>query len=168
MVPARLEWSGGEDFTFKDDKGLPVMVPAYDPVLEDFVTRHDHGMADQAFVQGVIQVWQIDQKTWDSVDVVTRIKNELHEVTEAWYEDRDTYREAAIECYNAHGNPDLSTGCPDYLDDSRRIGENHYRDDDGHVHVIPRKHQQYLCYLCPYQQSYINVELRRRKGMYRE
>ena len=90
MIPARLQWSGGEDYVFKDDDGLAVMVPAYDPVLEDFVTKHEHGMTDQTFVQGVIQVYTIDQKTWDSVDVVQKIRSELHDTTAQWYEDRDT------------------------------------------------------------------------------
>ena len=167
MIPARLTWTGGEDFIIKDENGLAAMVPAYDPVLEDFVEKHNHGMPDQAVVQGAIQVFQVDQKTWDSIDVVTKIKNELHETTEQWYEDRDTYREGAITCYNEHNNPTTETGCIDFMDDSRRIGQAHYKDDDGKSHAIPRKHQMFLCHLCPYMQSYVTVEMRRRKGYYR-
>jgi hypothetical protein len=165
-VPARLQWTDGADYMYRDDKGLPVMVPAYDPMLEDFVERHNHGMEDQVFVEGVIQVYEIDQKTWDSVDVVQKIRNELHESTEQWYGDRDTYREGAIACYNEHDNPTTETGCRDFMDDSKRIGVTHYRDDDGKQHTIPRRHQQYICHLCPYMHSYVQVEIRRKKGLY--
>ena len=168
MVPARMVWTDGADFTFKDDKGYPVMVPAFDPVLEDFVERHEHGQDDQTFVNGkAIEVWEVDKKTWDSVDVVQKIKAELHEMTAQWYEDRDTYREGAIECYNQHGNPDLSDGCPDFLSDSKMIGRARYRDDDGKPHEIPAKFRQYLCHQCPYFQTYVVGEMRQRKGLYK-
>ena len=167
MVPARLQWESGEEYTYKDDKGYAVMVPAYDPILEDFVTKHNHGLDDNAFTQGAIQVYNVDQKTWDAVDIVTKIREELQNTTDSWYEDRDTYREAATECYNAHGNPTIETGCRDYMDDSKIIGKSSYRDDDGKVHKVPLELRQYLCWQCPYQQAYINVELRRKKGMYK-
>lgn len=170
MIPARISWKEGHqevDYTYKDDDGHPVMVPAYDPALEDFVERHGHGLEDSAFTHGsVIQVWSVDDKTWQTVDVVKQIRGELHEATAQWYDDRDTYREAATQCYNDHGNPDLESGCPDFMHESRRIGKAHYRDDDGREHHIPEKHRQYLCHLCPYLHSYVNVEIRRRKGMY--
>jgi hypothetical protein len=168
MIPARIAWKeeGGGDYTLRDEKGLPVMVPAYDPALEDFVERHHHGLEDKAFTHGgVIEVWAVDQKTWQSVDVVQQIQNRLHDVTASWYEDRDFYREGAVECYNAHGNPDLSSGCPDYLSDSKIIGKGRYEDDDGHTHVIPDRHRQYLCHLCPYVHAYVIPEIRHRKGV---
>ena len=49
----------------------------------------------------------VEQKTWEAMDVVQMVKGQLHEQTSQWYEDRDTYREGAVECYNAHGNPTL-------------------------------------------------------------
>lgn len=167
MVPARLQWTSGETYVYMDDDGKPVLVPVYDPILEDFVLKHDHGVAEQAVVNGqLVQVWQVDQKTWDAVDVVTRIKTELLSNTQRFYEDRDEYRTAATKCYNEHGNPDINSGCRDYLDDSKRIGQATYKDDDGRTITVPPNMRQYLCYLCPYQQTYINVELRRRKGYY--
>ena len=90
------------------------------------------------------------------------VQGQLHKQTSQWYEDRDTYREGAIECYNAHGNPTLEGGgCLDYLDDSKMIGKAEYH-DEGRTITIPKKLRQYLCYQCPYQQSYINVEIRRK------
>lgn len=168
MTKAVLEWENGERYVYEADDGKPLMVPAYDPVLEDFITRHEHNFEEQRFLNGeVINVWAVDQKTWDTMDVVTKIKTELQTQTNRHYEDRDTYREAATSCYNDHGNPDITTGCRDYLDDSKRIGEGHYK-VEGRTITVPPKLRQYLCYLCPYQHAYVNVELRRRKGQYDE
>lgn len=166
-VPATMRYKSGEEFTYKDDDGHPVMVAKYDPMLEDFVERHDHNLEDSTFLrEGVIEVISVEPKTWRSMDVMAMIREQIHQRTQQWYEDRDTYRIAATECYNAHGNPDLSTGCPDYLSDSKRIGNAVY-EEDGHKVEIPAKFRQYLCYQCPYQQAYVNVEVRRRNGWYR-
>jgi hypothetical protein len=166
LIPARLQWTDGQDFVFRDDKGLPVMVPAYDPVLEDFTIKHQHHYDDDQIMGGVIQVMAVDQRTWDSVDIVTKIKDQLQKQTGQFYAEQDEYKQAAIACYNKHGNPDLASGCRDYLNDDRRIGPAQYSDGEGHTVVVPDKFRQYLCYLCPYQQAFINVELRRRKGYY--
>lgn len=162
--PAYLQWETGEDFIFKDDQGLPVMVPAYDPMLEDFTLRHQHHYTDHELMEGVIQVAQVDQRTWDTMDVVTKIKEQYQRQTGVFYEERNEYMEAAAKCYNAHNNP--TTGCPDYMADSKRIGTAVYKDDDGREVRVPDRFRQYLCYVCPFQQAYINVELRRRKGQY--
>ena len=167
LVPAILEWRDGERYVYKDDDGQPVMVPAYDPILEDFVIKHDHGASDNAVVGGLIQVYSIDDKTWNAVDMVTKIKDELRAVNNEWYEERDDYKAAATKCYNDHGNPDLTLGCRDYMNDDRRIGPASYDDGDGHKITVPPKFRQYLCYLCPFQQAYVNVELRRKKGYYK-
>lgn len=166
LIPARIEFDDGFNYVYKDDTGLPVMVAAFDPVLEDFVEKHSHGREDRDVISGVIQTFQVDQRTWDTMDVVTKIREDLHQSTNNWYEERDEYKDAALKCYNAHGNPDTTTGCRDYLNDDRRIGHAHYTDDDGRVVTIPDRFRQYLCYMCPFQQSYIQVELRRRRGLY--
>ena len=166
MIPARMLWEDGNEFVFRDDTGLPVMVPAYDPVLEDFTEKHKHHYDDnQLGMSGVIQVTAVDQKTWDSVDIVTRVKDQLQKETGKFYQESDEYKSAALSCYNAHGNPDVTTGCRDYMDDSKRIGPGQYN-VDGRTITVPNKYRQYLCYVCPFQQSYVNVELRRRKGAY--
>jgi hypothetical protein len=167
MKPARLEWSTGESYVYKDDKGFPVMVPMYDPVLEDFVERHTHGYEDDKVIGGLIKVWTVDQQTWDSVDVVTKVKSEMEKITGQWYEERNEYREEAVKCYNAHGNPDIHNKCIDFMDDSKRIGKGHWRDDDGGEHAIPDRFRQYLCYQCPYVQTAIAVEVRHKRGLYR-
>ena len=167
MKQARLEWVGGEEVVLKDEDGHPKMVPAYDVLLEDFVEKHSHGYDDNAVMGGLIKVWVVDQKTWDSMDVVTKIQDEMKKTTGKWYEDRDTYREGAIECYNAHGNPDIHSKCSDFMADSKRIGEKLWRDDSGNVHEIPQKYRQYLCYQCPYMHSAIATEVRWKKGLYK-
>ena len=168
LIPAILEWTSGERYIYRDDDGLPVMVPAFDPIMEDFVQKHQHGRDDQSVLEGMIQVFNIDEKTWNSVDAVTQIKTELQKQNDAWYEEKDDYRDAALQCYNAHGNPDLQDGCPDYMDDSKRLGPATYKvEDSKQVIEIPPKFRQYLCYICPFQQTYIQVELRRKRGAYK-
>ena len=167
LVPARIEFKNGFDFIYRDEDNLPQMVAAFDPVLEDFVEKHSHGREDRDVIGGLIQVYAVDQKTWDTMDVVTKIQEQLQKQTNQWYEERDEYKAAAVECYNRHGNPDLDSGCPDYMDDSRRIGPATYDDGDGRTITVPPKFRQYLCYVCPFQQTYIQVELRRRRGAYR-
>jgi hypothetical protein len=167
MVPARLEWATGETRTLEDDRGFPIMVPKYDPVLEDFVEKHTHGRDDREVIGQIIRVWTVDQLTWEAVDVVTKVKTELEALTGQWYEDRNEYREAAVKCYNAHGNPDMGSKCPDFLDDSKRIGNASYRDDDGRLHIVPNKFRQYLCYQCPYMHAAILPELRHKRGLYK-
>lgn len=167
MIPAVLEWRDGERYVYKDDEGNAVMVPAYDPLMEDFVRKHEHGLDDNRIVRGeLIQVWAVDQKTWDSMDVVTKIKGHLSEVMKQNYAEKDEYREEAAKCYNAHGNPDIALGCRDYKDDSKRIGPATYEDDDGNTITVPAQFRHYLCYMCPFQQSVIQVEMRRRRGAY--
>src|SRR5262249_31101851 len=107
------------------------------------------------------------QKTWDAVDVTTRIRTELQKLTGDWYEERNEYLDAAVRCYNAHGNPDMGHKCIDFMDDTKRIGKAEYKDDDGNIHRVPNRFRQYLCYQCPYMHSVINVELRWRRGLYK-
>jgi len=167
MVPARLEWRDGERYDYRDDEGHAVMVPAFDPLLEDFVIKHDHGVEDNTVIHGqLIQVWVVDQKTWKSLDMVTKIKRELEQQFHEHYTESDEYKEAALKCYQAHGNPDITTGCRDYLDDSKRIGPATYEDGDGHTITVPPRFRHYLCHLCPFQQAAITVEMRRRRGAY--
>ena len=74
-MPARIEFKDGFDFIYRDDDGLPQMVAAFDPVLEDFVEKHSHGREDRDVISGLIQVYSVDQKTWDTMDIVTKIQD---------------------------------------------------------------------------------------------
>ena len=89
------------------------MVPAFDPMLEEFVVKHEHGLPDQAVTHGQqIEVMAVDQHTWDTMDVVTKIKDELQRAHGEVYDESQEYKEGALKCYNAHGNPDLSRRLP--------------------------------------------------------
>jgi hypothetical protein len=168
LIPCVLEWTSGERIVLKDDDGLPKMVPLYDPMLEHFVMKHEHDLPDKAVTHGdQIQVVAVDQRTWDSMDMVTKIKTELQQQTGHVYDENTQHREDALKCYNAHGNPDATTGCRDYLDSSKLIGAATY-EDEGHKIEIPPQFRQYLCFMCPFQQTYVTTEIRRQKGYYDE
>jgi hypothetical protein len=169
LIPCVLEWTTGERHIVRDDDGLPKMVPIYDPMLEAFVDKHDHDMPDKFITHAdMIQVIQVDQRTWEAMDVLTKVKTELQQSTGEVYTENQEYREAAIKCYQAHGSPDLQDGCSDYMDDSKQIGRWNYDDGEGHKIVIAPQFRQYLCHLCPFAHAYVAVELRRRKGMYKD
>jgi hypothetical protein len=169
LVPAVLEYADGLRIVLPDEDGNAKMVPAFDPMLEAFVVKHDHGLPDRAVTHGQqIEVMAVDQHTWETMDVVTKIKDELQRAHGQAYDESNEYKDAALKCYNQHGNPDLQDGCPDYMDDSKLIGTATYEDEDGHTISIPPQFRQMLCYLCPYQQTYIQVELRRRRGAYKD
>jgi hypothetical protein len=151
-VPAKVELISGETHTFKDPQGSTMMVPEFDPVLEDFVGRHEHGLDDVSGMQA-IKVFPVDPDTWEKMDVVTELKKELQQVTGEFFEESKYYLEEAIKCYNEHHNPVDS--CPDYLSDAKKIGPK-----------VSPKYQIFLCHLCPYTHSFVNVELRKKKGWY--
>lgn len=140
----------------EDDEGNHVKVAEYDPIMEDFVGRHGHGR-DDIEVMNFIKTFACDQKTWDSMDVVSETKKELHKATGEFYEESQHYREEALKCYNAHGNPTMEKKCPDFRNDSKRIGM---------AYKNPSK-QMYLCHMCPYMQTHIAQEARYKAGLYK-
>lgn len=155
-IPAVVSWMDGgveRDYEFTNDDGTPIMVPERDPVLEDVTIRHTHGLPDTE-VMARLKVFPVDQATYEKMDIVTELKKELNDVTGEFFEESMYYRDSAVGCYNEHHNPEGS--CIDYCDDSKRIGPTD----------VPKQHQMYLCHMCPIQQSYINVELRRKAGYY--
>ena len=54
------------------------------------------------------------------------------------------------------------------MSDAKMIGRGRFKDDDGKRHEIPPQFRQYLCYMCPFQHAYVQVELRRKRGLYDE
>ena len=161
LIPARVTWMDGNverEYIFPDPEkpGQNAMVPMYDPLMEDFVGRHGHDMADTDALS-FIKVWQSDDETWQNMDVVQKIKTELAEQQDMFMEEVNGYKDDALRCYNAHKNPDMKVGCRDFLDDSKVIG----RTD------IPKKHRAYLCHMCPYMQTYVAQEARHRAGLYK-
>jgi hypothetical protein len=159
MVPARVTYMdmGVErEYTFKNDDGSVVMVPEYDPILEDVVGRHKHGRPDSDF-DDYFKVMPVSQETYDKMDVVTELKRELTGLTDKIWEESTFYKDEALACYNKHGNPTLpGKGCIDFCDDSKQIGPT----------TKKKKHQIYLCHVCPYMQTYVAQEMRQKKGLY--
>lgn len=156
-IPATLKYMdmGVErEYTVQDDQGMNVMVPEYDPVLEDFVGRHGHGLPDTAV--GSIKVFPVTQETWERMDVVTEVKKELASLTDMIFTESEHYKTEALKCYNEHHNP--KGGCIDYCDDSKVIGSSR----------MPKKHRAYLCYMCPVAQSFVATEIRAKKGYYKK
>lgn len=162
LIPARVTWyeDGIErEYVFPDPEkpGANMMVPMYDPVMEDFVGRHGHNMADTDALS-FIKVWQSDDETWQNMDVVQQIKAELADQQNLIVEESTYYKDEALKCYNAHKNPDISTGCRDFLDDSKTIG----RTD------VPKKHRIFLCHMCPFMQAHVATEARHKAGLYKK
>lgn len=158
LVPATVEWDDGgviREHTFEGEDGLVAMVPEHDPLMEDYVGRHQHGIDDVTSMSN-IKVYTCDWDTFNSMDAVDFVKKALAEQTDALMEETNYYKEGALACYNQHGNPDTKTGCSDYMTDAKCIGSKQ----------VPEKHRVYLCHMCPYQQTYVMAEIRHRNQLY--
>lgn len=159
LVPARVTFMdhGVErEYTFKNEDGTAIMVPEYDPILEDVVGRHKHGRPDSDF-DDFFKVMPVSQETYERMDVVTEVKKELGSLTDKIWEESTYYKDEALKCYNAHGNPTLpGSGCIDYCSDEKQIGPT----------TKKKKHQTYLCHMCPYMQTYVAQEMRDKAGLY--
>lgn len=159
MVPAKWQWiEDGEtkEYIFKDDDGKTIMVPEYDQLLDDFVARHTHGRPDTDSID-YIKSFSVDQDTWERVDVVTEIKKELSEATGEQFAESEYYKEEALKCYNAHGNPDLKSPCIDLFSEDKKIGR---------TKGVPNSEAIYLCHMCPYVQAHVVSKLRARNKLY--
>lgn len=159
MVPAKWEWELNgtiHEHVFTTDDGEVIMVPEYDPLLSDFVERHSHGRVDTDSID-YIRAFSVDQSTWDRVDVVSQVKAELSEATGEQFAESEYYKEEALKCYNAHGNPDLKRRCIDVFSDDKKIGRT-----EG----VPDRDAIYLCHMCPYVQAHVMESLRARAKLY--
>lgn len=158
-VDAVLQWYEGSDLRThtitNPETGVVVKVPEYDPLMEDFTYRHQHGK-EPIEVMNAIKVWETDMKTFLMMDMVETVKVNLAEQQNAQVTEANYYKDEALKCYNAHGNPDLKDGCRDFRDDSKRIGSK----------ADNPEHQMHICHMCPYAQTYIAQELRWRAGAY--
>lgn len=75
-----------------------------------------------------------------------------------FYATKDTFRDDALACYNAHRRP--KDGCIDWKDDRKRVGNPTSAGWKMGAKV-------YLCDFCPVA-TYVRTEIRHRKGMYKE
>ncbi len=159
-IDATVEWDHGDGargtYTFTNpETGAVMKVPETDPVMEEFVGRHQHGRDPKDVIES-IHVWTTDMATFVKMDVMQVVKEGLQKQQNMVVEETNGLKEDALKCYNAHGNPDLKKGCRDFRDDSKRIGTS----------KLPKEQQVHLCLFCPYAQTYIAQELRWKVGAY--
>lgn len=141
-VDATVEWDHGDgdrgSYTFTNpETGLVMQVPETDPVMEDFVGRHQHGREPKDVIES-IHVWTTDMATFVKMDVMQVVKEGLQKQQNMVVEETNGLKDDALKCYNAHGNPDLKKGCRDFRDDSKRIGTS----------KLPKEQQVHLCLFC--------------------
>ncbi len=158
-IPAVLKWDDNgvirEHTITEPHSGLVAMVPEFDPILEDLVGRHSHGLPDTRVIDN-IKVWVCDQKTYDGMDAAQFVKDQLQRATDELMEEVNYYKDGALACYNEHHNPDLKKGCIDFLDESKIIGSKQ----------VPPNSRVYLCHMCPYMQTYVAMEMRWKAELY--
>lgn len=167
LVPARWAWdnddgSRGEYIFRNPDTGMPVMVAAYDPALEDWVERHAHEGQFFPLSAQKHEVHHCDQATWDSVDVMQKLRKDLMGVTGRMYMERDQLKADAVECFIKHGRPEAGHGCPDWHDESKVIGSHESNKN------VPKHKRMFLCDLCPFTHGVVAVDIRHKKGMYKD
>jgi hypothetical protein len=131
----------------------------HDHALNEIVERHQHHEVPEHNRKGG-RLWATDQKTWDSMDVVTEVRKELmaHQV---WIEEyRDTLMEDAAKCHRKHGQPEWpGKPCIDYKTDKKRIGGPLGR------RSLDLNQLQYMCTYCPYE-STVTTAKRFERGDY--
>ena len=158
LVPARWEWTDEDgkqqEYTFRDDDGAAVMVAQYDPSLEDWVTRHEHADIPESVKKH--DVWGTDQLTWQTVDVMARVRQDMLDATGEMYLERDELKEDALSCFEKHHRPQLT--CPDAFAEGKVIGGH-----ESNKHM-PREDRMYLCHLCPFVHGYVIPQVRNAKG----
>jgi hypothetical protein len=156
-IPARWEWTDSasgetQEYVFRNEDGSPVMVAQYDPALEDWYERHDHPHPDHIKIH---DLWETDQQTWSTADVVATVRKEISEQTGKAYMERDELRDAAVECFHRHGMPKDS--CIDVFSEEKQIG-NH----ESNKNMAPHD-RMYLCHLCPFVHGYVMPRIRAEK-----
>jgi hypothetical protein len=161
LVPARIAWieDGREvDYVFRDEGGNAVMVPAYDPALEDWMTRHEHPEVPEDRMRKH-DIYATDQATF-AAGFAASLKKELEEATHTLYTERDQVKEDAMQCFNEHHRP--TDGCMDVFSEAKLLG--------GHEsnRRMPMDQRMYLCHACPFVHGYVIPDVRHKKGYYDE
>ena len=154
LIPARWEWEDEDgkmqEYWFRDEGGQQMMVPKYDPALEDWAERHEHREIPDTVHKH--DLWAIDQLTWDTGKVMEMAQGSMLDSTGQMYKERDELKDDAFNCFVQHKRPKDS--CPDVFTDAKVIG-NH----ESNRH-IPKDDQMYLCHLCPYVHGYVMPQAR--------
>lgn len=126
----------------------------YDMELRHIIERHLAMATDPRPESHKANVFFIEDKDADIIDVESAVQKKLAEQGVFIKETRDDLKLDAIKCFNKHMRP--KGGCLDWLDDSKIIGRK-----TG----VPKENRQYLCNYCPAAEHYVH-RARKAKGMY--
>ena len=145
------------DYVFRDEGGKPVMVAAFDPALEEWMTRHEHPEVPDDRMRKH-DLYSTDQETFNA-GFAAQLKKEMEEATHNLYTERDQIKEDAIECFNRHGRP--QDRCIDVFSESKVLGGH-----ESNRRMNP-KDRMYLCHACPFVHGYVIPDVRHKKGYYK-
>ena len=119
------------------------LYPERDDHLEHWVSQHQgHTKTPPAL---------IGETDWEAQSFNDALMNQGIS-RQDWF---DQLRADAGECFNKHHRP--TDSCSDYQSEAKTLGRK-----EG----VPAHKRQYLCHYCPFQ-SYVTVQIRHKKGMYR-
>jgi hypothetical protein len=147
--------------------------PGYDPLLQDWIDRHAHGLnldvepgsTYDAHPGG--RLYQLDtgnvtganDEALSAIErrMVEEVRAEVAKANQEVYDLRDEVREDAVKCHLLHGQPSYpGSPCSDYQHSSKLIGRRN----------TPERFRQYTCTYCPYE-STVTVAKRALRGDYK-
>jgi len=145
--------------------------PELDVLLAVLVEKHRFPSGDPH----VGRLFRFNKYLWDRPDVREEVIRQIHgggsegldEFDAGYYDTKDTFREDAMQCYNAHLRP--KGGCHDWRSDKKRLLPNTKaeRKDAGLPNPLDAPGPKvYLCDFCPVR-SYYMTKSREEKGMYK-
>lgn len=97
-----------------------------------------------------VKLWAVDSIRQQIIKQIRVGSGGMSEIDPTYYESKSTFSEDALRCYSAHLRP--SDGCPDYLDDSKRLlpKTDKERKELGMPSVRETGGPKvYLCQFCP-------------------
>lgn len=120
-------------------------------------------------------LFRLPQLTWENEtarkQIIEQIKGGgsagLDEFDKDFYATRNTFREDAMKCYNAHLRP--TDGCPDFNTPAKRLLPNTKAERKEVGLTDPSKApgpKNYLCQFCPVQ-SVVTTKIRSLRGDYK-
>ena len=131
--------------------------PIADHLLENWIKRHMHGLAEDDHPGGrvfpfegrdiEVQGGRLDGVSVEVANEVEQVRSELAKAGIEMNDFRDELREDAHNCFIKHGRPDYhGRRCIDYHDRSKWLGRR-VKVDGERLNI----NQGYLCSFCPYE-----------------
>jgi hypothetical protein len=132
----------------------PTADPMLDMELIEVIERHMGQAQDKNPDAHKANLFYVDDKSADLLDVESALQKELADVNVFIRETRDDLKVEALRCFNRHHRP--KGGCPDWEHDSKIIGRK-----TG----VAKEDRQYLCHFCPVA-SHVAFRERQQMGLY--